>query len=110
MLARTAIEWCLFLPPTVVILLAVRAYETPYESDNNDTAGNVTHIPAFGPNQRIPIFVGGFFLLPENSNFSALPATVQKAVDHVNDLTGILDGYELRMRGSLTNVSVIFNG
>ena len=77
---------------------------------SNDTAGNVTHIPAFGPNQRIPIFVGGFFLLPENSNFSALPATVHKAVDHVNDLTGILDGYELRMRGSLTNVSVIFNG
>ena len=54
---------------------------------------------------RIPLYIGGFFAFPGDKIFGALPYTAQTAVDHINNLTGILDGYELRMRWRLTDVS-----
>ncbi|XP_038057706.1 gamma-aminobutyric acid type B receptor subunit 2-like [Patiria miniata] len=45
-----------------------------------------------------PVYIGGFF----HPFFTSLPVTVQTAIDHVNNLTGILDGYELRMRWNWT--------
>ncbi len=54
---------------------------------------------------RIPIYVGGFFPIGGHPAFVSLPHTVQTAIDHINDLPGILDGYELRMRWNWTDVS-----
>ena len=38
------------------------------------------------------------FGVPDNEVYATIPDTLQTAVDHVNNLTGILDGYELRLR------------
>ncbi|XP_030853026.1 gamma-aminobutyric acid type B receptor subunit 2-like [Strongylocentrotus purpuratus] len=51
---------------------------------------------------KIPIYVGGFFPIEGHSAFESLPRTVQTAIDHVNELPGILDDYELRMRWNWT--------
>ena len=45
-----------------------------------------------------PLYIGGFFGFPDNEVYATIPDTLQTAVDHVNNLTGILDGYELRIR------------
>ncbi|XP_022089765.1 gamma-aminobutyric acid type B receptor subunit 2-like [Acanthaster planci] len=52
-----------------------------------------------------PVYIGGFFPIGTHPFFASLPSTVQTAIDHVNNLTGILDGYELRMRWNWTQGS-----
>ena len=51
--------------------------------------------------ERLPVDVGVF--LPTKDDFTML-STVQAAVDHVNNLEGILDDYELRIRWNWTEV------
>ncbi len=57
------------------------------------------------PAGRRPVYIGGFFPI-EVPYFASLPSTVETAIAHVNNLTGILDGFELRMRWNWTQVSV----
>ena len=47
---------------------------------------------------KIPLHMGGFFSFPNIDVYTSIPTTVQTAVDHINNLTGILDDYELRLR------------
>ena len=51
------------------------------------------------------IHIGGFFAFPRNPFFIGLQAMAEMAVDHVNSLEGILDGYHLNMRWHWTGVS-----
>lgn len=54
--------------------------------------------------QRKPVYIG--VLLPTKTDGVVdTLSTVQAAVDHVNELNGILDDYELRIRWNLTEVS-----
>ncbi|XP_022111536.1 gamma-aminobutyric acid type B receptor subunit 2-like [Acanthaster planci] len=83
-------------------LFAVHVKGATPNSDTEATGDNVKSLSGEFQ-QRIPIYIGGFFALPNNSIFGALPSTVQTAIDHINNLTGILDGYKLKMRYRLTN-------
>ena len=56
--------------------------------------------------RRRPVYIGGFFPI-EVPYFASLPSTVEAAITHVNNLTGILDGFELRMRWNWTQVRVL---
>ncbi|XP_038057990.1 gamma-aminobutyric acid type B receptor subunit 2-like [Patiria miniata] len=89
----------LFVANTVALFQANGA---TFDPNTSATVANTTSDPLVS-GQRTPIYIGGFFAFPNNSIFGALPRTVQTAIDHVNNLTGILDGYELRMRFRLTN-------
>ncbi|XP_071808994.1 gamma-aminobutyric acid type B receptor subunit 2-like [Asterias amurensis] len=53
------------------------------------------------PAGRRPVYIGGFFPI-EVPYFASLPSTVEAAITHANNLTGILDGFELRMRWNWT--------
>ena len=55
-----------------------------------------------------PVYIGAFLpsFLPA---YSTLAETLQVAVDHVNNLTGILDDFELRLRWNWTKVRISFN-
>lgn len=99
-MTRSLFLWAL---PCIAAFLTCRAVE-PATADTNAT----TVPPASSPvptRPRIPLYIGGFFAFPRDKIFGALPYTAQTAVDHINNLTGILDGYELRMRWRLTDVS-----
>ncbi|XP_033624949.1 gamma-aminobutyric acid type B receptor subunit 2-like [Asterias rubens] len=52
---------------------------------------------------RRPFYIGGVFPKFNDPAYDLLPATVQTAIDHVNNMTGLLDGYELRLRWEWTN-------
>ena len=54
--------------------------------------------------QRKPVYVGALLPTERDQIYDMLP-TVQAAVDHVNELDGLLDDYELRIRWNLTEVS-----
>ncbi|XP_038060033.1 gamma-aminobutyric acid type B receptor subunit 2-like [Patiria miniata] len=87
------------VPASMCLLLTIVAYlaELP------EFQGMVT---AERDSQEIrPIYIGGFFPIESHPFFASLPLTVQTAVNHVNNLTGILDGYELRMRWNWTQGS-----
>ncbi|XP_071808953.1 gamma-aminobutyric acid type B receptor subunit 2-like [Asterias amurensis] len=51
--------------------------------------------------QRKPVYVGALLPTERDQIYDMLP-TVQAAVDHVNELDGLLDDYELRIRWNLT--------
>ncbi|XP_038076293.1 gamma-aminobutyric acid type B receptor subunit 2-like [Patiria miniata] len=55
--------------------------------------------------RRTPIYVGGMFPVENNQLFGLVDDSVLTAVRHINDLDGILDGYELRMRWDWTEGS-----
>ena len=55
---------------------------------------------------RIPLYIGGIFPFSDTHPFlGSFPRTVLMAINHVNKMEGILDGYELRMRWNWTYVS-----
>ncbi|XP_038068448.1 gamma-aminobutyric acid type B receptor subunit 2-like isoform X1 [Patiria miniata] len=69
---------------------------TPHES-----AGcNNTHIATFGG--RCVIHMGGLFAFPGSPSIGMQQEVAQTALDHVNSLDGILDGYHLSMRWNWT--------
>ncbi|XP_033625200.1 gamma-aminobutyric acid type B receptor subunit 2-like isoform X1 [Asterias rubens] len=91
-----------------VLLFNNVAFFTCRSAEPGTTGINATVVPAANtagssPMPRIPLYIGGFFAFPGDKIFGALPYTAQTAVDHINNLTGILDGYELRMRWRLTD-------
>ncbi|XP_022082481.1 gamma-aminobutyric acid type B receptor subunit 2-like [Acanthaster planci] len=87
------------VPPTVCLLLTIAVC-----IDELPELGGMAFAYRDG-DEPLPVYVGGFFPIGFQPFFSSLPLTVQSAVDHVNNLTGILDGYELRMRWNWTQGS-----
>ncbi|XP_071789101.1 gamma-aminobutyric acid type B receptor subunit 2-like [Asterias amurensis] len=51
---------------------------------------------------KVPLYIGGMFPYQTDHVFGRVEETVNAAIDHVNNLDGILDGYELRIRGNWT--------
>ena len=54
--------------------------------------------------ERRPVYIGIFLPIKAHPYYPSLFNTLQVAVDHVNNLTGILDDYELKMRWNWTQV------
>ena len=52
------------------------------------------------------LYIGGF--LSFATSFPSQPVVVQTAVDHINSLQGILDGYHLQMRWNWIGVRYLF--
>ncbi|XP_071477852.1 gamma-aminobutyric acid type B receptor subunit 2-like [Diadema antillarum] len=69
---------------------------TSFSSSVSSTTGSV---------RKTPIYIGAFFPFEGEEAFADLPDTVQTAIDHVNELPGFLDNYQLRMRWNWTNGS-----
>ena len=55
----------------------------------------------------VVIHMGGFFAFQRSPILALQPQVAQTALDHVNSLGGILDGYHLEMRWNWTGVSGI---
>ncbi|XP_072037293.1 gamma-aminobutyric acid type B receptor subunit 2-like [Amphiura filiformis] len=68
-----------------IVVLQIKATTCVYNTHHKDDS-------------KIPLHIGGFFGIPDTEVYTSIPTIVQTAVDHVNNLTGILDGYELRLR------------
>ena len=52
------------------------------------------------------VHMGGLFAFPDSPTIGVQLEVAQTALDHVNSLEGILDGYHLKMRWNWTGVSV----
>ncbi len=50
------------------------------------------------------LYIGGFFAFRSSSTLKFQPVVAQTALDHINSLPGILDGYRLEMRWNWTGV------
>ncbi|XP_022107900.1 gamma-aminobutyric acid type B receptor subunit 2-like isoform X1 [Acanthaster planci] len=77
------------------------AEDTCISPATNDTKPRVGHDVPPLPN-RTPIYVGGMFPIENNQLFGLVNDSVLAAVQHINDLDGILDGYELKMTWNWT--------
>ncbi|XP_033641705.1 gamma-aminobutyric acid type B receptor subunit 1-like [Asterias rubens] len=49
-----------------------------------------------------PLYIGAFFPFQHSSTLKFQPVVAQTALDHINSLPGILDGYRLEMRWNWT--------
>ena len=80
----------------VLSLFSLHGYCVSSGSDQNGTSlGGKT-----------VLHIGGFFPFPGNPYMAVQQQVAQTALDHVNSLTGLLDGYQLRMRWNWTGVSL----
>ncbi|XP_030853025.1 gamma-aminobutyric acid type B receptor subunit 2-like [Strongylocentrotus purpuratus] len=83
--------------------ILISAFSTPSPSTSAPTSTSTSSALAESMTiSKIPIYVGGFFPIEGHWAHELLPRTVQTAIDHVNELPGILDDYELRMRWNWT--------
>lgn len=57
------------------------------------------------PSAPVDLYMGGFFAFKRSPMLALQPEVAQTALDHVNSLAGILDGYRLEMRWNWTGVS-----
>ena len=56
---------------------------------------------------RIPLYLGGFFSFGGPWDGSGVLPAVEMALDHINQRTDVLDGYELKMVWNDTRVSFL---
>ena len=60
--------------------------------------------------EKIPLYIGGIFPFSDTDVFlGSFPRTVLAAIDHVNNMTGLLDDYELKMKWGWTFVSTFLH-
>ncbi len=84
----------LLLALSSVLTLRFTAVASSSSRGLNGTAGGTSHVRN--------LYVGAFFSFPK---LFYQPVVAQVAIDHINSLHGILDGYHLEMRWNWTGVS-----
>ena len=92
----------------VLLQVSMSSYLKPTQEAHEASDGDKHHSSNSYSAETVPLYIGGFFGSPGTEVYATLPVTVQTAVDHINNLTGILDGYELRVRSGPKVVSYIF--
>lgn len=93
----TRVSWLVAFAAALGLRLAVF---TPAESAGCHRARGAT----FGG--KCVIHMGGLFAFPGSPSIGMQQEVAQTALDHVNSLEGILDGYHLSMRWNWTGVSL----
>ncbi len=94
--ASSTLVLCVGLHIIIVILITSPLLaEEPQQDEANHTSS------------KIPLYIGGIFPFSDTHVFlGSFPRIVLAAVEHVNEMEGLLDEYELRMKWGWTYVSI----